>query len=197
MKHVGKMKNNSARIAIIYRTLPGDANSALVVGTNGLPDSYHDSLMSTIETDSGQQASELADLLSVRRFPDGEIMLSWLHNRGHLRKVPTSLVIMTPNSQTQIPLDELNKLIAEQAGISIDELAVTDGSKKTVAKKPTAEAVEVIVPAEVIPESTDPLVKAKSYRSQADKLAKEAANFRRLAEELDPAVKKSKNKTTA
>jgi hypothetical protein len=42
-KHVGKMKNNAARIAIIYRTLPGDASSALVVGTNGLPDAYHDS----------------------------------------------------------------------------------------------------------------------------------------------------------
>ena len=46
IKHVGKMKNNSARVVVVYRTLPGDPNSALVVGTNGLMDSYHDSLMS-------------------------------------------------------------------------------------------------------------------------------------------------------
>ena len=32
MKHVGKMKNNNAKIVIVYRTLPGDPYSALVVG---------------------------------------------------------------------------------------------------------------------------------------------------------------------
>lgn len=72
-KHVGKMKNNSARVAVVYRTLPGDSKSALVVGTNGLTDSYHDSLMSLIESDSGQQAGELAEVLAVRRFPDGTV----------------------------------------------------------------------------------------------------------------------------
>ena len=45
MKHVGKMKNNSAKVAVVYRTLPGDPQSALVVGTNGLSDAYHDTLM--------------------------------------------------------------------------------------------------------------------------------------------------------
>ena len=94
-KHVGKMKNNAARIAIVYRTLPGDPLSALVVGTTGLPDAYHDSLMSLIESDAGQQANELADVLSVRRFPDGDPMLGWLHNRGHLKKVPTNMVLIS------------------------------------------------------------------------------------------------------
>ena len=57
MKHVGKMKNNSARLAIVYRTLPGDPHSALVVGTQGLGDSYHDTLMNLIESDNAQQAN--------------------------------------------------------------------------------------------------------------------------------------------
>ena len=70
MKHVGRIKNNSARLVIVYRTLPGDPNSCLIVGTQGLGDSYHDTLMSLIESDSGQQANELADILAVRRFPD-------------------------------------------------------------------------------------------------------------------------------
>jgi glycine cleavage system pyridoxal-binding protein P len=35
---------------------------------------------------------------------------------------------------------------------------------------------------------------AKKYRSEADRLAKEAANFRRLAEDLVPTVKKSRAK---
>jgi hypothetical protein len=108
MKHIGKMKNNSARIAIVFRTVPNEPNNALVVGTSGLPDAYHDALMSLIESESGQQANELADILSSRRFPDGEVMLNWLHTRGHIKKVPANLVLLTPNNQTQIPLDQVN-----------------------------------------------------------------------------------------
>ena len=48
MKHVGKMKNNGAKVAVAYRTLPGDSGSALVIGTGSLPESWHDTLMSEI-----------------------------------------------------------------------------------------------------------------------------------------------------
>ena len=58
MKHVGKMTNNSARVVIVYRTLPGDALSALVVCTQGLTDMYHEGLMTVVESDSGQSANE-------------------------------------------------------------------------------------------------------------------------------------------
>lgn len=191
MKHVGKMKNNSARIAVAYRTIPDEPNNALVIGTHGLPDAYHDSLMGLIESESCQQANELADMLAIRRFPDGEVMLTWLHTRGHLKKVPTNLVLMTPNKQTTIQLDELNKVIAEQKGVTVAELAITDGKKES---KKVAKTEEIVIAEDiVIPESTDPLVAAKSYRSQADKLAKEAANFRRLADSLDPPKKKAKS----
>ena len=131
-KHVGKMKNNSARVAVVYRTLPGEPTNALVVGTNGLTDSYHDSLMSLIESDAGQQANELADVLAVRRFPDGTVMLQYLHSNGHLKKVPTNIVLMTPNNKTSIPLSEVNQMIASQKGVKVEDLAVSDGSQKPV-----------------------------------------------------------------
>jgi hypothetical protein len=206
-KHVGKMKNNSARIAVAYRTLPGDAHSALVLGTNGLTDAYHDSLMSLIDSDAGQQANELADVLATRRFPDGTVMLQYLHANGHLKKVPTNLVLMTPNSQTITQLDELNKMVAEQKGVTLEELAVTDDSTK-LEKKTTNFQEEIVVPEvvvdqkkSVIVESTDdvsdPIVIAKQYRSKADKLAKDAANFRRMADAIDPPkAKESKAKKT-
>jgi len=190
MKHVGKMKNNSARVAVVYRTLPGEPNSALVVGTNGLPDAYHDSLMALIESDSGQQANELADILAARRFPDGEVMLGWLHARGQLKKVPTSLVLMTPNPQTQIQLDELNKMIAEQKGITVDELAIAEESAKEAAK-----AEEIIVPTELTtssPAVESDVVNAAALRSMADKLFKEAQALRKKADEMEPPVKKAK-----
>lgn len=194
MKHVGKMKNNSARIAVVYRTLPGEPNSALVVGTNGLPDSYHDGLMAVIESDAGQQANELADILAIRRFADGEVMLNSLHMRGQLKKVPTNLVLMTPNSQTNIQLDELNKMIAEQKGVRVEDLAVNDGSKKE--EKSSRPSEEIVVnDAPVIAETAAPkaneTVTATDLRSMADKLFKEAQALRRKADELEPVAKKS------
>jgi len=220
MKHIGRMKNNSARVVIVYRTLPGDPHSALVVGTQGLVDFLHDSLMSVLESDSGQQANELADIIAVRKFPDGHNMLEYLHNNGHLKKVATNMVIVMPNTTTQIPLDELNKLIAQQKGVSLEDLAVIpDGEKApTTAAEPPKEyqskwdkaraekaaklnesavkttSANIIGEPETVavPEAATPEEQAKIYRSQADKLAKQAAEMRRKAEELAPTKKKAK-----
>jgi hypothetical protein len=198
MKHVGKMKNNGARVAVVFRTIPGDPYSALVVGTNGLGDAYHDSLMSVIESESAQQANELADILAVRRFPGGEVMLEWMHNRGMLKKVPTTGVIVTPDTKTSLQLDELNALIADQKGISIEQLAVTEGepvatpvkaeptkSKWDKAREDKAEKTKQEEPAQ-----TFDLTPAE-MRSRADALYKEAARLRKDADALDPPKKKS------
>lgn len=189
MKHVGKMKNNGAKIVIVYRTLPGDPLSALVVGTNGLGDTYHDALMNLVQDNSGQQANELADILSVRRFPDGNNMLEALHNRGNLKKVPTSGVLVTPDTQTTIPLDELNIIIAEQKGVSVDELAITDGktpNKKSASATKSPEVVQV----EEIVLSDD--MSAVALRSKADALFKQAQQLRKQADALDPPKSKTK-----
>jgi hypothetical protein len=188
MKHVGKMKNNSARVVVAYRTLPDDPYNCLVVGTQGLGDSYHDSLMSLIEHDAAQEANELADVLASRRFPDGSVMLSYLHINGHLKKVATNTVVMTPDSQTTIPLNELNQIIADQKGIALEDLAVSPEGQKATPKKAAAKKSESsagsgfeLSPAEM--------------RSRADALYKEAAKLRKDADALDPP--KSKKKTTA
>ena len=222
MKHIGRMKNNSARVVIVYRTLPGDPYSALVVGSQGLVDFHHDSLMSVLESDSGQQANELADILAVRRFPDGNNMLEYLHTNGHLKKVATNMVIVMPNTTTNIPLDELNNLIAQQKGVKLEELAIIPEGQKapknkteppeeykskwvkareekaakalqeSAVKTTSADILGETVSAETfaVPEASTPEQQAKLYRSQADKLAKQAAEMRRKAEELVPTVKK-------
>lgn len=189
MKHVGKMKNNSARVAVAYRTLPGDPNSALVIGTHGLADAYHDTLMSLIESEAGQGANELAEVLATRRFPDGAVMLEYLHTRGHLKKVPTTLVLMTPNSQTQIPLNELNEMIAKQKGVSVDELAVTDGTQKGKQKESRQSEPEIVVETNEI-QPTSPA----ELRSKADALYKQAAALRKQADEIDPPKKRASKK---
>lgn len=192
MKHVGKMKNNNAKIVIVYRTIPGDSNSALVVGTQALMDSYHDSLMSLVDSDTAQQANELADVMSVRRFPDGSNMLQFVHANGLLMKVPTAGVLVTPDNKTSIPLDELNKIIAEQKGITLDQLSIKDGSNSTVptisekAKAPAESVAEVVIAeAELSP---------AEMRSKADALYKEAAKLRKEADEIDPPKSKKATK---
>lgn len=207
MKHVGKMKNNSARVAVVYRTLPSEPLQSLVVGTNGLPDAYHDSLMSVLESDVGQQANELADILATRRFPDGEVMLNWLHTRGQLKKVPTNMVLMTPNAKTQVPLNELNQLIADQKGVSVEDLAVSESSQKKESTRNKKEEI-IIPPADseenkkLVEEAPyhpgyegavfDKPVTASDLRSMADKLFKEAQSLRKKAEEMEPTKKKAK-----
>ncbi len=206
------MKNNSARLAIVYRTLPGDAHNALVVGTSGLTDSYHDGLMSVLESDSGQQANELADILAVRKFPDGNNMLEFLHTHGHLKKVPTHMVLVTPNAQTAIPLDELNKLIADQKGVTVDELAIVpegekiekspkqppeeykskwDKAREEKAAKSAAESQKTVETYNTEVESVGVMTPAE-MRSKADALYKEAARLRKEADAIDPPKKKVK-----
>jgi len=202
MKHVGKMKNNGAKVAIVYRTLPGDPYHALVVGTTQLGASYHDALMSILQDPSGQSANELADILSVRSFPDGSNMLQWLHLRGQLKKVPTNNVLVTPTPNDSVPLDELNLLIAQQKGVSIDELAVSDGKSpkglddptKTTSSSVNGEVVETPLPepeVKVEPIKEEP-VSAASLRSMADKLFKEAQLLRKKADEIEPPKKRVK-----
>ena len=128
MKHVGKMKNNGAPVAVVFRTLPGDPHSCLVVGTQGLGPTHHDALISLIEEPGTQGSYELGQVLSVRRFPDNNIMLGWLHTNGKLRKISTNEVIMTSSPQETVQLDELNKLIAEQRGCTLEELSLKDES---------------------------------------------------------------------
>jgi hypothetical protein len=193
MKHVGKMKNNSAKVVVVYRTIPGDHLSALVVGTQGLVDSYHDSLMSLIQDESAQSANELADILAVRRFPDGSNMLEYLHTRGHLKKVPTNLVLMTPNTQATVQLDELNKIIAEQRGVNLEDLASTENGKPAAksAKQPIAEAIVIE------PVVEDQPITAVDMRAKADRLFQEAQDLRKQADALDPPKAKAKAKKNA
>ena len=196
MKHIGKMKNNNAKIVIAYRTLPGDPHHALVIGTQSLMDSYHDSLMSLLDSDSAQQADELADIMAVRRFPDGSNMLQYVHSAGLLKKVPTTGVLVTPDNKTSIPLDELNRIIAQQKGITLEDLSIKDGVNSTVAtlKTTSTDSIDGEVVAEEAPTSGFDLTPTE-MRSRADALYKEAAKLRKTADDLDPPKKKAAKET--
>lgn len=205
LKHVGKMKHNGAKVCVVYRTLPGDAKSALVVGSSTLSDEYHNTLMREVESPQGQQVNELGDHLSSRYFTDGTNMLEQLHNTGKLVRVPTANVAMTPDTAHEISLDELNLMIAEQKGVKLDDLAIKDDmphrQKKSNSQSETqVQDVEIRdlnqLNNEAFNESVNTLVAdninptAQELRSKADRLYKEAASLRKKADDIDPPKKK-------
>lgn len=196
LKHIGRMKANRAKVLVAFRTLPGDAFNALVIGTANLSDDQHNAIINLVESPQAQDVYEFGEILSSRFFPDGRPMLSALHQDGKLVKVPTSDVEMTPSPNTSIPLDELNALIAEQRGLAVDDLSLKAPGEEEKAKEAVKEVKET--PATPPKASSEPLSDkdiAKSYRSQADAMYKEAAKLRKQADELDPPQKKAtKNK---
>lgn len=210
IKHVGRIVATGKKCIVAYRTLPGDAYNCLIIPTESLPDEYHDSLINLVESNAGQSAHEFAEALARTNFSDGSIMLAALHTQGRLIKVATDKIEMLPRPGTSINLAELNQIIAEQRGIAVDDLSIKSSDKKEdevekvksvhdlTYNDPSNDADEVnqepVVTQPTINPETDPIGAAKHYRSQADKLAKEAAQFRRMAEELVPTTKKVKSK---
>lgn len=197
LKHVGKMKNTGAKVLVVFRTLPGESNMALVLPTATLPDVYHNSIIELVETDMAQQSFELGEFMFVRSFPDGRNMLQAMQADNRLQKVPTDFVIMTPTTNNEIALDQLNLLIAEQKNCTVDELCtfVKGASKPTAEVQNVAEVKDVAAPTEPLKAANNAALSdkdiAKSYRSQADAMYKEAARLRREADELDPPAKKA------
>jgi hypothetical protein len=200
LKHVGRIDKTNLNVLVAFRTLPGESNMALVIPTAKLSDVYHDAIMKVVESDQAQQSFEFGEILFARSFPDGRPMLQALRADGHLDKVPTDTITMLPTPHDNVALSQLNVLIAEQRNCTIDELC------NFVSGAPKATTVEEIVevkdlgrdlgeparPAPVAPlqannnaalSDTDI---AKSYRSQADALYKEAALLRKQADDLDP-----------
>ena len=136
-KHIGELADESkAKVVIVYRTVPGEPNNCLVVGTKFLPDIYHNALMRAVESDGGQQSQELGEFLGRHTFPDGTNMLAILHNDNYIKKFSTKDVIVTfgNTADGRIALNKLNEQIARDMGIKVSELAVKDDTPKAEAK---------------------------------------------------------------
>ena len=136
-KHIGELADESkAKVVIVYRTVPGEPNNCLLVGTKFLPDLYHNALMRAVESDGGQQSQELGEFLGRQTFPDGTNMLAILHNDNYIKKFATKDVIVTFGNTPdgRIALNKLNEQIARDMGIKVSELAVKDDTPKAEAK---------------------------------------------------------------
>lgn len=205
LKHIGRLKNTGAKVLVVFRTLPGESNQALVLPVAQLPDSYHDSIMKVVEEDQSQDAFEFGEMMFIRSFPDGRPMLRAMQADNRLVKMQTDNVIMTPSPTSEIPLDQLNLLIAEQKNVAVDDLYTfvkgapkkSDASVETITEARDVEPIvdpDIPAPLRAQASNTEALSDkdiARSYRSQADAMYKEAARLRREADQLDPPAKKT------
>jgi len=213
LKHVGRMQKNDAKVLVAFRTLPGESNTALVIPVSQLNDEYHNDIMKLVETDQAQEVFEFGEILFTRSFTDGRPMLRALQADGIMQKVPTDSVLMTPTPNDTIQLHQLNTLIAEQRNCAVDDLCtfvsgapkqnssevedivqVKDLGRDIGEPKPLNESKPAPLKAAENSVLSDTDI-AKSYRSQADALYKEAARLRKQADELDPPKKKATKST--
>ena len=140
-KHIGELVDGGAKVVIMYRTVPSEADNCLVVGTKFLPDMYHNALMKAVESEGGQQADEFADFASRQTFPDGTNMLAMMHNDNYIKKFKTKDIVVTYGNEKdgRILLSKLNEMIAKEKGISVKDLAKDpDAPAKKTTKKADA-----------------------------------------------------------
>ena len=204
LNHVGRVKSNQRKCAVVFRTLPNEPESCLILPTENLSPDDHDAVINLLESNAGQTANEFAEAMDRALLNDGSRMLPRFHATGKLVKMATNQIEMVPNTSVSVPLDELNKIIADQRGVSISDLALSEPEKArtrdlgepAVAEVNPMDTVDTVVETEEAALTDEQL--AAQYRSQADAMFKEAKVLREQAEELVPTKKKTaKTKASA
>jgi len=156
-------------------------------------------MMACIEGSIGQHSTNLADALNRTHTADGKYILQVLHREGLIKKVQTEQIVMTPNSQTKIKLNELNKILdeMEQGEAAVKKLADMDASlgmqtPAEIAKRMRGDIVQPNEAPKGIAGGQDVLgdtVLANNLRGQAARMEAEAkgllAESQRLQQEAN------------
>jgi hypothetical protein len=189
MRHVGKVGDR--KVAVIFREVPGEPHMCLLVYTEILNAHLHDSLMRCVESDIGQNSENLADALNRSYTVDGKVILQVLHSEGLLKKMQTSQVVMTPQPNTKIKLEELNKILDEMAlgEAAVKRLAEIDASSGLQDPADVARRMRNQGNTSASPGALDDSTLAQQRLEQAEKMEREAngllAEAKRLKEEAN------------
>jgi hypothetical protein len=221
LKHIAR--HNQKKAVIVYRELPGEDHMALIVYSESLPVALHDDLMKAVESAEAQSTPDLANVLFRTLTNEGEGILQSLHRSSRLSKVPTNQVIVTPTANSNVRLDELNKLLnemakGEEAVKRMQEIEDAKGMtgkqrppktyQKEVGVPPNSRAGEVDMDSLINNASTadgvlsdadlaaQRLTQANNMKLQAQQLLAEAQRLEMEANELVPAKNVKPTRTT-
>lgn len=213
LRHVGK--NGDRKVAVVFREVPGEPHMCLVAYTETLNQHIHDPLIQCIDSDIGQNSENLADALNRTYTKDGRPILQVLHVEGQLKKVQTSLIMMTPAPNVKIRLSELNTMLDEmkQGEAAVKKMADLDnslgiqdpadvvrrmrGDQTSAPIKAANGALDDSSIASNLRTQADKMVlEAKGLMAEADRIMKEAASLDPVLVEAKPPVKKTKSTKT-
>ena len=216
LKHIGR--HGDRKVAIVFRELPGEEHMCLVIYPETLPTHFHNTIMNILESPPGQASPNLADVLHRNLLPDGRVILQALHNEGMLKKIQTNQVIVTPTAQSNVKLDELNRIVKEMesgadalkrmqqldASAGIVDPATKRKAEKAFKEGRIAEAEALVAPLTAPAGgalddqslAANMLAQAKRMEADAKGLVAEAARMKKEAQKMFPAVNmKSVTKT--
>lgn len=182
-KHVGQLANTGVRVAVVYRKLPNDEKSCVIVETERLPDSYHDTIMQCLNSKEAAETNDFCEVLHRRTFPDGLNCLIALHQRAYMRKEPVSNVIMYPLPGQAVPLALINATIDN----TLDQYnKQTTPQTQTQTQAPSSISAEQTLTDAA---NVDLAAIAKGLILEAEILEKNAAAKREEAYQLVPELK--------
>ena len=189
LKHVGQMINTQKRCIVVFREIPDEPESCLIVDTDAAPDWMHDDLITAVESNGAQASANFYEYAQRSVFTNGENMLTTLHDQGRLNKQPTSNIAMTPNNSVSINLKELNDIIREENDgapvVSPDDTQLSNAFKDVTDMD--INTIAANTPA------ADPVIDdgdlAKNMIAQAESFLAEAESLKAQAYELDPSLK--------
>ena len=184
LKHVGRHSGTGQRLVVVFLQLPDEKENALCVYSDSLPDRYHDALMEAVESPEGQAATGLYEVLTRKVFWHGTPMLQTLHQENILRKVPTASIIMTPNSNTSVPLNDILGQMSEEGTA---EVPVNDTTQ-------TPEPSQVDTNVEESKQDENRQI-AQNLMVQAQLLEQDAVAKREEAYKYDPSLRPKETKS--
>ena len=186
IKHLAKIKDSDARVLVIFMSLPGDEDNALVLHVDTLNDMIRDELSELVETPEAQNEKDLGVFLkrkTMKALAPGVSILDWLHTSRKLVRAQTKNVIMTPNPGIRIPLNDIVKNMKTMDDASKNPQAVVSETPKVDVKHWGKNAEETKHIAENL------LFEAKMLREDAELVAaKKEADARAMLDSLSPPV---------
>jgi hypothetical protein len=184
IKHVGQYKNK--RVVIVFREVPNEEDQCLVVYPDQLPSFLHDEMMTSLESEAGQQSNSINEVFFRTPMADGRMLLTSLHTGGHLAKVPTKDVTVTPttNKKENVQLDVLNDMIRKLAS---GEPMGRDLGEPTLANE------KVLTDNDLADSQRK---QAAQMKAEAKRLIEEAERLEKEAQALAPKNVRTTKKTT-
>lgn len=188
IKHVGK--HNDKKVVILYRKVPDEDWMTLLVYSEHLLQAIHDDVMRVLESPVGQSEESLADALFREISSNGNNLLHTLHHAGHIKKVPTSQVMMMPMPGQKIRLDTLNELLdklakGEDAAEELRKIDDSAGMGKGKTSATPVTSTGVLSDADIANQRRE---QATKMEADAAVLIAEAARLKAEAESLSPTV---------